>query len=505
MKTLLYLGLTLAACRLSAQPIPAAPPAAQPLIRHLPPDACAIYHFNLSVLQTKMPLSQLTERIPLPQPNTYNRVLAAVLRDMSRAGIDTTRDLYITETNGMGRDSLHTTSLLVSLLDSSRWVAFLREQAPERMGSACDSSMAVLTFVRSAARSVAPAGVTARAMRRSQRLLKGFADSTAIRDSLFLAGFADDADIHAWTDQGKLLFLLTEKLFHLNHGLSYPALTPPGCGKVHTLSSLRFEKGRLVLKNTLCLPPGIDSLYARLTARPPSAGLLAQIPGGSLLGVINVHFNPAGIAPFLDGLQARGRSEALLFDRGVSLETFERSFTGDFLFTAIQPVSDSIPVKPSLYLAATLRDQTAFWSWTSHLKWLNPTSDPSGAGRVSTRNPISKKLPAYILRDSTVVISSTARKAAEWFAPHPSNARPAFPSRADSCPVSGWVDFKALGASLQKRPERNRGLLPVLSALDTLTFTAGYLNSASQLENITEIRFTNTEENSLKTLFKILQ
>ncbi|MBS1662535.1 MAG: DUF4836 family protein [Bacteroidetes bacterium] len=521
MKTLLYLSLTLAACRLSAQS----------LIRHLPPDACAIYHFNLPVLRTRMPLSQLTERIPLPQANTYNRELAAILREPGRAGVDTTQDLFLTEVNGRGRDSLHTTSLLVHLSDSARWSAFLRELSPglrvavgggsagqDRMASSWDSGVAVLTYVRKVARNISPAGVTSRAMKQTQLLLRGWPDSTAIRDPLFLAGFADDADIHAWTDQGKLLFLLTGQLLHLDHTPSYPSLTPPECGKVHTLSSLRFEKGRILLKNTLCLPPGVDSLYARLTARPLPESLLSQIPSGDLLGLVSIHFDPASVASFLDGLQARGRSEALLFDRGVSLETFVRSFTGDFLLTAIQPVSDSTPVKPSLYLAATLRDLSAFWSWSSHLKWLNPTSDPTGAGRVSNRNPISKKLPAYILKDSTVVISSSAKKAAAWFAPvvsndtavHISYLGPAFPPRGDTtrfrnCPISAWFDLKALTASLQKRPEKNRGLLALMSSLDLLTFTAGYLNSSGQLENVTELRLTDTEENSLKTMFKILQ
>src|ERR1700754_4463087 len=122
MKTLLYLSLTLAACRLSAQP--------EPLLRHLPPDACSIYHFNLPVLRTRISLQQLTERIPLPQKNTYNRELAAILREPGRAGVDTTRDFFLTEANGQGRDSLRTISLLVHLADSARWAAFLREQVP---------------------------------------------------------------------------------------------------------------------------------------------------------------------------------------------------------------------------------------------------------------------------------------------------------------------------------------------------------------------------------------
>jgi len=596
MKTLFYLSLTLATCRLYAQspaPVPAnvaTASAPNPLIRHLPPDACSIYHFNLPVLRTKLSLQQLTERIPLPQKNTYNRELAAILREPGRAGIDTTRDFFVTESNGQGRDSLRTMSLLVHLADSARWSAFLREQVPglhvdkapapitykaglDRMGAAWDKDLAVLTFVSQIARTITPAGTTMRAIRQSQRLLRGFDDSTGIRDSLFLAGLADDADIHAWADQGRVLFLLVQQMLHLDHSPSYPALTAPGCGKVRTFSSLRFEKGRVLLKNSLCLPPGIDSLYARLITRPLPADLLSRIPSGTLLAMVNLRCDPAAIPGLLQGLQARGRSEALLFDKGVSLETFQRGFKGDFLLTALQPptVSDStslissgagatlaaqssssMPPRPTLYLAASLRDLPAFWSWTSHLKWLNPTPDLTGAGRVSTHNPISKHMPAYRIKDSLLVIGGSARKVSLWFDPAyaqsgglsgaeaattagrsnadaptsdtlfisnatylgtaskaypPRNTDPAIISRFRESPLSGWIDLRALTASLRQRPasQNNRSLLTLLSAMDMLTFTAGRLNASGQLENTTELRLVNSGENSLKVLFRLLQ
>ena len=606
MKTLFYLSLALATCRLYAQsPAPvgtqylARVESAQlpnPLIRHLPPDACSIYHFNLPVLRTKLSLQQLTERIPLPQKNTYNRELAAILREPGRAGIDTTRDLFVTESNGQGRDSLRTMSLLVHLVDSGRWAAFLREQEPgDRMGAAWDNNLAVLTFVSQIARTITPAGTTMRAIRQSQRLLQGFDDSTGIRDPLFLAGLADDADIHAWTDQGRVLFLFIQQVLHLDHSPSYPALTAPGCGKVRTFSSLRFEKGRVLLKNTLCLPPGIDSLYARLMTRPFPADLLSRIPSGTLLAMVNLRFDPAAIPGLLQGLQARGRSEALLFDKGVSLETFQRGFKGDFILTALQPPmvlsplasSDSasaslvppgssamphrtapnigatqptdtvpkkspLPPRPTFYLAASLRDLPAFWSWTSHLKWLNPGPDLTGAGRVNTHNPISKHLPAYRIKDSLLVIGGSARKVSLWFdsayaqsgglsgaqaatiasrsnteastsdtlvisnstylgptskAYPPRNTDPAIISRFRESPLSGWIDLKALTASLRQRQssQNNRSLLTLLSAMDMLTFTAGRLNASGQLENTTELRLVNSGENSLKVLFRLLQ
>jgi hypothetical protein len=555
MKTPIFFCLTLAVCRLYAQDTS--------LFRHLPPDASSIYQFNLPVLTAKLSWQELSGRIPLPQPNTNNRELAAILREPERAGVDLQRSFYLTETDGTGRDTLHTLSLLVHLADSARWSAFLREQDPgirlsvdkggaccarrERMGAAWDSSLAVLTFVR--------ADRAAAAVRHCLDMLRGYTDEGMGRDSLFRTAFADDADIHVWTRYGRLSGLLFRQLFHSEHTPSLPLLGEVG---LRTVTEARFSRGRISIKSVTDVPRCLDSLYLRFTTRRTSANLLSSIPAGNILAVFDFHFEPAAIAGLLEGFQSRGRTEALLFDKGLSVETFVHAFKGDVLMLAISPpvlppdtmavhttVSFATP-RPSLYVVTGLRDETAFWSWTSRLKWLLPPADASGAGRVGVRNPLNKYLPAYIVRDSLLVMSTGPKRASAWWTPgggiaatgmgaagggqgirgaeilgegqsvvsagqSVGGARQSIGGAVQSVvdaesPLSLWLDLKAIAASLQQRsPEKNRGLLSILKAFDQFSFTAGRLNAAGQLENRLEVTMVDTSANSLRTLFDLLQ
>src|SRR6202000_2971590 len=117
MKTLLYLGLTLAACRLFAQPT-------NPAWSHLPPDAAAIYDLNLKALTAKIPWYALAAPIPAPQHHTANRELVSILRRPDNAGVDVRHDLFII----VQTDSCKTTSFLLELVDTVRWSAFLKAQ-----------------------------------------------------------------------------------------------------------------------------------------------------------------------------------------------------------------------------------------------------------------------------------------------------------------------------------------------------------------------------------------
>ncbi len=309
MKTVFYLSLTLAACRLYAQDNPA--------WRHLPPNAVAIYHLNLAALTAKLSYEVLTAPIPPPQHNTSNRELVAILRDPAHAGIDLSHDLFIVE-------------------------------------------------------SATTPGETRRlAIRRSFAMLYGYDDSTCIRDSLFRTGFADNADLHAWTTPGQLLRTLLPMAT-----LDIPLPSTP-C--THTLTSLRFEKGRILLFSRIPLPPNAAPLYAQLVARPCADTLLSRFPNCSL---------------------------------------------------ATNPPPDT---------PAAL---------------INP--------------PDGSTSPYFLPRD---------------IPPPP--------------PFTGEFDCKTLTRCL--------GDQPLLSTLDKLSFTAGRVTAAGEVENTFELTLIDTRENSLETLYKLLR
>lgn len=463
MKTFLYLSLTLAACRLFAQPL-------NPAWRHLPPDATAIYHFNLAALTDKIPWYALAAPIPAPQHNTNNRELVAILKTPDNAGVDVRRDLYIIQNGG---DS--TTSFLFELIDTARWTAFLKKQDPglrvvtlgsdtcfagrEKMGVAWNSQYAVLTFVHGL-----PPGETRKlTIRRSLALLKGYDDSSCIRDPLFLTGFGNDADIHAWTRHGELLYAFLNFLLTTTHPLTNRQANGP-C--LHTLSTLRFEKGRITLSSVICLPPGADSIYARLIDHPLSANMATRLPQTATLGLCTFHFNPGLLADLLTELQTRGATEELLFDKGLSLESFVHGFQGDFAIIATHSDAARGPLPLTLSLAASTLDPPAVRQWTNSLH-------PSGC----------------TLRDSLL-----------WIGPMPPTATPDSttipPLFNPSIPIAGYLDCKTLYQYWKD--------LPLLSIMDRLTFTAGRLNATGQIENTFELTLADPRAYSLQTLWPLL-
>jgi hypothetical protein len=457
MKTLLYLSLTLAACRLFAQtpdaPWPRLLP--NPAWRHLPPDAAAIYHFNLAALTDKIPWYALAAPIPAPQRNTNNRELVAILKTPDKAGVDVRHDLFIIQSGP--QDSAKTISILLRLADTTRWTTFLRTALPglhlvtlhgdtciagrEKMGVAWNNQYAVLTFVHGLPPTTKPGETRRIAIRRSLALLHGYDDSTGIHDPLFFKGFASDADIHAWTRLGPCL---------------------------HTLSTIRFEKGRILLSSTIGLPPGADSIYARLIDHPLSANIAACLPQTTTIGLCSLHFNPGVLTELLTQLQTRGAAEELLFDKGLSLESFAHGFQGDFAFIATHPDSTREPLPFTLCFAASTLDPPAVRQWTNRLH-------PSGC----------------TLHDSLL-----------WIGQLPDTAQPTADSTFlkkildPSAPISGYLDCKTLSHYWKG--------LPFLSAMDKLTFTAGRLNATGQIENNFVITLADPRAYSLQTLWPLL-
>src|ERR1700733_2223271 len=119
MRSILFLSLTLTTLRIFPQ--------TNPIFRHLPPDATAIFHINTPILTTRMSWKELTAYIPAPQANTSAHEMVSILKNPTRSGIDSTRDLFLVETSA---DNIPYISLLLHLTDSTKFTAFLRRQDP---------------------------------------------------------------------------------------------------------------------------------------------------------------------------------------------------------------------------------------------------------------------------------------------------------------------------------------------------------------------------------------
>jgi len=586
MKTIFFC-LTLATCRLYAQhqdtlALRYSQHQDTLTLRHLPPDADAIYRFNLPVITSKLAWQELADRIPLPQQNTSARELAAILKEPFRAGVDPDGDIFWTDmtapTPGLTvnpasnpargtppTDTLHTCSLLLHLADSGRFVAFLRDLEPgirinsqdsarsagrNGMAAAWNKSLLVLTFITPLHPALSHSHHTTLAIRQSLTMLRGYPDTCRILDPLFLQGFTDDADIDAWTVPGKISSLLGQFLLRLDYIPDYLRLSLPDGEKIRVLTTLRFEKGQVTVKSITPLPPGAANAWARLIARYPASDRInpdsSFNPGpttGSTpypsnpapdrpLALLSLHINPLAIGDLLDSLHARGRAEAMLFDKGLSLENFVHAFQGDLLLTVIAPdsthsyspvhgiltastpvlpdhnavaenfvgpasprPSSSVPSgyigrsassprtnpdHPSLYAAIPLQDLTAFRQWMGCLKWLTASPDDQDSGHGNTLTTIGRLIPAWLVKDNCLIIAPDSRSADP----------PAAAANTDA-PLTLRINLKKMAIAGH--------------TLDQLLFTAGRLNSNNQIENVLQLTLADPSRNSLRILFRLLE
>ena len=552
MKTIFFC-LTLATCRLYAQHQDTL------ALRHLPPDADAIYRFNLPVITSKLSWQELADRIPLPQQNTSARELAAILKEPFRAGVDPGRDIFWTDitapatrftTPGLSIDRLsiasgtaspdilHTCSLLLHLVDSNRFTAFLRDLEPgihissldsmssagrNGMGAAWNKSILILSFITPVNPAQSHSHHTTLAIRQSLTMLKGYPDTVRILDPLFLQGFTDDADIDAWTVPGKISSLLLQFLFRLDKNPDYPRLALADGEKIHVLTTLRFEKGQVTVKSITPLPPGVPDTWARLIAHPhagspqASASDRSTVPvapdssSPASLALLHLHINPRAIGDLLDSLHARGQTEARLFDKGLSLENFVHAFQGDLTLAVTTPDSISVlpdhtphniltaspphttPDRPSLYAAIPLQDLTAFWQWMGRLKWLTASPDAQDSGYGNIHTIVGRHIPAWLVKDNCLIIAPDRQHALNWWPPDPRADAPRStdPSTTDA-PLSLRINLKNMAAIAGH-------------ALDQLLFTAGRLNANNQIENVLQLTLTDPSQNSLRILFRLLE
>jgi hypothetical protein len=342
MRFILFLSLTLTTLRIFPQN--------NPSFRHIPPDATAVFHFNCPVITTRLSWKELTAYIPLPQRNTSARELVAMLKEPVKAGLDTTRDIFLIETSS---GALTYISLLIHLSDSTLFSTFLRQQEPgihiaatprgsfmarkNSMGAAWDQDLAVLTFVQPAIRIESPntrllptaasnrgivptagrAQYSMLALATSADLFRGFDDSTCIHDPLFLTGFSDNADVHAWTRPGSATALLLRDILQIDPTtltarlpIIANAFTNNGNGPAfHTLTTLRFDTGRIAIRFTTSLPEVLQAILQQLTARPLDTAFAVVAPGGSIapgrsnaapLGLLSFHVDTAALTALLD-------------------------------------------------------------------------------------------------------------------------------------------------------------------------------------------------------------
>jgi hypothetical protein len=362
------------------------------------------------------------------------------------------------------------------------------------------------------------------AAKRSFAALRGFDGSIYTTDEVFKTGFSDDADMHMWAPRGAGIGMLAKNVMNRNRGKDpgfSRAMSTLYQSKAHTLTALRFETGKITLKSTTAYPPDSLAFYSKLTGRPLNTDLIARLPKGDLLAMVNIHFDPSAITDMLDRSKMRGKLDSILAKKGLTTDHIVRAFKGDFLVAlmdpADKPMDSSGKKQPSIFFVTTINDMPAFTELADKMKLLMKdttiTDSTAGGGVTQTVHVglLNMFRSDYTLQDNILVISGSKKMTDAWFSNTEKRNTDFIPARVKDNPFSLYIDLKNVVSAFHdmmskgKEPsEKDKKVIDIINKLDAFTLTGGAIQDG-KVETYMELKLTDASANSLNTLIKMMQ
>lgn len=512
-----------------------------PLFGHLPPDAQRIFHINLPALTSKISWDELMSNIPLGKLNSDQQTMQ-LFKDPALAGVDIHQDIFVAEGRNIHQDifvtggksynkldSITTATILIHLSDSGKFSSMLQNDkekglrtllpgkgrvlGKDKWAVAYNDKLAVITIVtttytkettasmpkmapgaKKTVASPSTAAYTLNAARKSLAALQGFPNTPYTTDPVFIAGFSDDADFHMWGPHGeganRLMDMVGKKAMRGKNALTMANRS----AALHTLTALRFDAGKISLHTSTAVPADSAKNYRILNSRPLNDDLVKHLPGKALLGMVNIHFDPALLPEFLERLGLRNMLDSALSSKGLTIAEVMKAFKGDFLIAGLQPANqpDTGKINPSLFFVTTIGDPGAFMKLAGKLKL---GSDTTG-----------KMKNAYTLKDNILVVGKTKELTDGYFSNTATRNTDLINDRVRNNLFSLVVDIKAITAFIQSEPTpspKTQQALHFLGALDRVTFAGGGFHNGI-LESSFELKMADASENSLRSIFKLL-
>jgi hypothetical protein len=489
--------------------------------RHIPADAGQVYAIHVASLIGKVDILSLmkmaqTMKFDKDNPMSY-------LADFSKTGIDLRQDLLVAVKTSDNPDSASFITIIAHLADSGKFVTFLRENdkkmdiihAPgkarlavgNKQAVAWSDKLAIIVIVKRAKGQTADALTMAKdrktASHRSIAALEGSDRSFYATDEKFTKGFSDDADIHIW-NKGSTGFGVLSKLMQMT-----PAAASPHAGdlsqfiqkaaKANTLSTMRFESGKLVFQTTRFLSSDDSAIAARTLAGPIGDKLLTTLPPGKILGLFAMHFDLSASMANLRKYGMSANLDSLLSTKGLTTQDMFHAFSGDLLFVANVPDTGKTPL---MYGAVGIGDKASFDKFAALLK-------PAAPAPGDTTPP--KKQHIFLsTRNDIAVLSGSQQHSDAWFSPAGNAPTSRFTtSDMRSNAFFFAIDFQ-VGADLLAKvltkadtiAAKDQKLLDIVRKFDSFVATAP--SGQQGTTQITyELNFTDRNKNGLASFMEI--
>ncbi|HVU58199.1 MAG TPA: DUF4836 family protein, partial [Puia sp.] len=492
-----------------------------PLFQHIPPDAEQVYHINLTALGAKISWDDISGMIPPPKGSSDQEMMKYI-KDPSLTGIDFHQGLIITLGHlSKNVDSPSYITILTQISDSGKLMPLVRSTTKglqsfkfpgkgsvigkDKMAIAWNNKLVVVTIITvpkakqidGTAMGISPY-YTLTAAKKSAAALEGFTNSLYTTDPVFVKGFSDDADFHAWTEPGSLFYQLMEMSKKKNPLAANGMKIPKPKTNLHSLTAFRFDQGKITLHTTTMVPPDSAKIYEIFNSRPLNADLITHLPGKDMLGMFNMHVAPTELTFLLDHYHTRGMIDSLLAKSGLTISDWAKAFKGDFLVAGMTPgqMPDTGKVKPDIFFVTTIGDMGAFMKVIGKL----------GINKDSSGGMLDKMKAGFTLRDNTLVIGPKGKTDA-FFSTNNSANLNLVTDLVRKNAFSIVLDIKTISALMKASDanpsQKTQQMMHFISALDRVTYAAGNYQNG-QTEYYFEIKMTDPSENSLRSLFKLI-
>jgi Domain of unknown function (DUF4836) len=491
------------------------------LFRHIPADADQVYDIHVAALIAKADLMSLLKMAQGQKLGKDNPL--SMLSDVSNTGIDMRQDIIIAVKTSANTDSPTFITVIAHLVDSGKLATFIlqhdkdkhiihlpgkeRIAAGSKEATAWTDKIVTMVIVKRPKGQTVDVPTTAKdrlaAAHRSAAALHGFDHSFYATNEKFRNGFSDDADVHIWNHNGSGYGALSKLM------MMTPAAASPQAGdfskfmtkagKANSLSTLRFQPGKLVFQTTRFLTGDDSAIAARTLASPVSDKILASIPSGKVLGLFAVHTDLSAVADNLNKYGMAAKLDSGLNSKGLTTQTLFHAFTGDFLFVASLADTGKTPL---LYGAAGIGDKADFDKVANLLK-------PAAPAAGDTTPP--KKQHFFLSTNNNIaVFSGSQQRADAWFSSSANTSpsrllTPELRHNAFFFAIDMQVGADCLTKVLTKGDSiaaKDQKLLDIIRQFDS--FVVGCPSGQQGGTQVTyELNFTDHNKNALASLMEI--
>jgi Domain of unknown function (DUF4836) len=492
------------------------------LFRHIPADADQVYDIHVAALVAKADLLSLLKMAQGQKLGKDNPL--SFLTDVSKTGIDMRQDIIVAVKTSANNDSAGFMTVLAHLIDSGKLASFISEHDKDKQfihlpgkerivvsgteATAWTDKIVVMVVIKRPKGQSVDASTAGKdrlvAAHRSAAALHGFDHSFYTTNEKFRNGFSDDADVHIWNHNGSGYGALS-KLMKMTPAAASPhagdfSQFMTKAGKANSLSTLRFQAGKLVFQTTRFLTGDDSAIAARTLAGPVSDKLLANMPTGKVLGLFALHTDLSAVSENLHKYGMDSKLDSGLSAKGLTMQTFLHAFTGDFLFVANLPDTGKTPL---VYGAVGIGEKTDFDKVANLLK-------PAAPAAGDTTPP--KKQHFFVSTSNNIaVFSGTQQRADAWFNPSTTGS----PSRLLTSGLHSDAFFFAIdmqvGADCLAKvltkgdsiSAKDHKLLDIIRQFDSFVMSCPS-GQQGQTQVTYELNFTDHNKNALASLMEIV-